>query len=73
MTVPGAALPLERVSALRCGGAVIEIFGVFAHNTPADETFKGAQLPVVFRRDETDGVAHRVRPTRAANAMHVIL
>jgi len=54
-------------------GSVIKPFGTLPHDTPADEAFNGAQLRVVFRGHEADGVAHRVGAAGSADAVDIIL
>ena len=51
-----------------CGGIVIESFRTFAHDSAADESLQHAQFTVVFRRDETDGIAHDMGASGAAEA-----
>ena len=67
------ALPPASLIAWRSGGIVIEAFRAFAHDAAADETLERTQRPVIFRRDETDRVADRMRAAGAADAMDVIL
>ena len=52
---------------------IIETIRPFTNDTPADEPLKRAQFALIFRGDEADRIAHRVRATRAANPMDVIL
>jgi hypothetical protein len=55
------------------GSSVIEVFGAFARNAPADEALQRAQGAVIFRRHEADGIAHRVGAAGAADAVDVVL
>jgi hypothetical protein len=55
------------------GGIVIESFRAFPHDPSPDEALERAQRPVVFRGDEADRVADRVRAAGASDPMDVIL
>ena len=57
----------------RRGSAIVKAFGAFPHHTAADEPFERAQGGMIFRRRKAQGVAYGMRPTGAANAMHIIL
>src|SRR5262252_2545023 len=52
---------------------VVESFGTFAHDPPADEAFERAQRAVIFRCHKADSIAHRLGPARPANAVDVVL
>src|SRR5438270_6621824 len=52
---------------------VIETFRLFPDDPAADETLERAQLSLIFRRDETDRIAHRMCAARAPDAMDIIL
>ena len=64
---------LAAVLAGRRAGSIVEAFGTFAHDAPADEAFERAQGAMILGRDEADGVANRVSAARAADAVDVIL
>src|ERR1044071_10095169 len=55
------------------GGRVVEFFRTFAHDSPADKAFKRAQGVLILRHHKADGITHRVRAARSANAVNVIL
>src|SRR5207253_8146802 len=58
----------------RVVGLRIEALGHLARNPAADEALQGPKVGlVVARRDEADRVADRLRPPRAADAVHVVL
>ena len=59
--------------AWRRGRIVIESFRAFAHDAPPDKTLERTQRSVIFRSDETDRIADRMRAARASDAMDVIL
>jgi hypothetical protein len=54
-------------------GRIVKSLRPLAHDAASDEAFQRPQRALIFRRDEADGVAHRLRPPCAADAMHVIL
>jgi len=56
-----------------CSGIVIESIGTLAHDAPSDETFKRTQRSVIFRSNEADRIADRMRAAGASDAMDVIL
>jgi hypothetical protein len=55
------------------GHVVVEAFGALPYNSAADETLERAQCPLIFRRNEADGIAHGMGATGATDAMDVIL
>src|SRR5690242_11389717 len=55
------------------GGCVVEFFGTFAHDPAADKAFERAQGVLILRRHKADGIAHRVRAARSADAVNIIL
>ena len=52
---------------------VVKPFGFLAHNPAPDEALERTQLPLVFRRNKTDRIAHRMRPACPADPVNVIL
>ena len=68
--------PLEMTFAFkrsrRRRGRIVETFRPLADDAAADESLQRAQFVPVLRRDKADGVAHRVRPAGAADAMDII-
>jgi hypothetical protein len=52
---------------------VIETLCAFPHNSATNEAFERTQRPMILGCNETNRIAHRVRPASAANAVHVIL
>src|SRR5215212_4575288 len=57
----------------RSGCVVVEIFSFLPDNSATDKLLERPQLALIFRRNETDRVAHGMGATGPANAMHVIL
>ena len=51
---------------------VVETFRAFSHDAAPDEAFERTQRRLIFRGDEADRVAHRVRAAGSADAMDVI-
>src|SRR5262249_41840494 len=52
---------------------VVKLFGFLADDPAPDEALKRTQLALIFRRDKTDRISHRMRPARAADPVHIIL
>ena len=57
----------------RRSGGIIKFLRFLPHDATADEAFERAEFAVIFGRDKADGVAHRMRPASAADAMDIIL
>src|SRR5438477_3041487 len=70
--MPDSRYPAPLV-AWRRSMIVIETFCLFPDDPAADETLERTQRPLIFRRDETDRIAHRMRAARAPDAMDIIL
>jgi hypothetical protein len=59
--------------ARRRGGLIIEPLRPFPHDASPDEALERTQRSVVFRGDEADRIADRVRAAGAPDPMDVIL
>ena len=53
-------------------GGIIKSFRAFPHHTPPNETLRRTQQGLILRRDKADGIAHRLGPARAPDAMHIV-
>src|ERR1043166_2646379 len=72
LSLPRSRSPAPLV-ARRRSRIIIEAFRLFPHDAAADETLERTQRSLIFRRDKTDRVAHRMRAAGAPDPMHVIL
>jgi hypothetical protein len=55
------------------GRVVIKSVRFLSHDPATDKLFQQTQLALIFRRDKTDRVTHRMGATRSANPVNVIL
>ena len=52
---------------------VVEVLRTLADDSAADEPLESPEILLIFRGDETDRIANRVRPSRPADAVNVVL